>query len=84
MADFGLSRETGTVGGADDGYYRSSAGGLFPVRWTAPEAMRDLRFTQASDVWSFAIVMVEIYQVAFRHIPSAPQRTAPPSPTPPK
>ena len=42
-------------------YYRSQKG-VFPVRWTAPEAMQDLVFTVASDVWSFGILMVEMYQ----------------------
>lgn len=42
-------------------YYRSKTG-VFPVRWTAPEAIEGSSFSPASDVWSFAIVMVEIYQ----------------------
>jgi len=78
VADFGLSRgavikstETGDDAGdgnggdGDDGpseeYYRSQAG-VFPIRWTAPEAMETLKFSTASDVWSFAIVMVELFQ----------------------
>jgi serine/threonine protein kinase len=40
-------------------YYKSTAG-VFPVRWTAPEAMESLRFTTASDVWSFGIVVIEL------------------------
>lgn len=42
-------------------YYRSQAG-VFPIRWTAPEAMETLKFSAASDCWSFAIVMVEVLQ----------------------
>lgn len=45
----------------DGEYYRSQAG-IFPIRWSAPEAMETLKFTVASDVWSFGIVMVEMYQ----------------------
>lgn len=57
VADFGLSR--GTTG--SDNYYRS-ANGVFPIRWTSPEAMIEHRFTAASDVWSFGITMIEVYQ----------------------
>ena len=31
-----------------------------PVRWTAPEAIAFRKFTSASDVWSFGIVMWEV------------------------
>jgi serine/threonine protein kinase len=65
VADFGLSRGAKAVGGEDgenegeSDYYRSH-NGVFPVRWTAPESMETMRFTRASDVWSFGIVMYEI------------------------
>jgi serine/threonine protein kinase len=58
VADFGLSRM------AEDStaeYYRSTKG-VFAIRWTSPEAMETLKFTEASDVWSFGIVLVEIFQ----------------------
>ena len=72
VADFGLSRELKDHDGpehgegrsdedADKEYYRSRKG-VFAVRWTAPEAMETLMFTVASDVWSWSLVMVEIYQ----------------------
>ena len=61
VADFGLSRETNDDDDDRD-YYRSSKGGAIPFRWTAPEAMQDLRFSQSSDVWSFGIVLVELFQ----------------------
>ena len=35
-------------------------GGKIPIRWTAPEAIGYKKFTSASDVWSFGIVMWEI------------------------
>jgi serine/threonine protein kinase len=65
VADFGLSRGAKAVAGEDgknegeSDYYRSH-NGVFPVRWTAPESMETMRFTRASDVWSFGIVMYEI------------------------
>jgi serine/threonine protein kinase len=65
VADFGLSRAGGSSGVTSDEtnevYYRSQ-NGILPVRWTAPEALEQLVFTHASDVWSFGIVIIEIIQ----------------------
>lgn len=44
---------------ASDMEYQSHAG-VFPVRWTCPVAMQTLVFSEASDVWSFAITAIEI------------------------
>ena len=38
----------------------SFQGGKIPIRWTAPEAIVYRKFTSASDVWSFGIVMWEV------------------------
>ncbi|KAK1790922.1 hypothetical protein P4O66_014765 [Electrophorus voltai] len=35
-------------------------GGKIPVRWTSPEAIAYRKFTSASDVWSYGIVMWEV------------------------
>lgn len=35
-------------------------GGKIPIRWTAPEAISFRKFTSASDVWSYGIVMWEV------------------------
>jgi serine/threonine protein kinase len=63
-ADFGLSRITAVSVSADksedDLYYKSSTG-TFAVRWTAPDTMETLRYSTASDVWSFGVVLFEIY-----------------------
>jgi serine/threonine protein kinase len=70
VADFGLSRKhVGTT--SEEEYYRS-ASGVFPLRWTALEGIDEQKFTQASDVWSFAIVMIEIYQDGMRPYPNIP------------
>lgn len=37
-----------------------SPGGKIPIRWTAPEAIAYRKFTTASDVWSYGIVMWEV------------------------
>uniref|UniRef100_A0A3B3I350 Ephrin type-B receptor 3 n=1 Tax=Oryzias latipes TaxID=8090 RepID=A0A3B3I350_ORYLA len=43
--------------GALDSFLR---GGKIPIRWTAPEAIAFRKFTTASDVWSYGIVMWEV------------------------
>ena len=35
-------------------------GGKIPIRWTSPEAIAYRKFTSASDVWSYGIVMWEV------------------------
>ena len=60
IADFGLSREISSEGNALDGGAYTTRGGKIPVRWTAPEAIAFRKFTSASDVWSFGIVMWEV------------------------
>ena len=69
VADFGLSRRVQTEDNTGD-YYRSS-GGVVPVRWTAPEGMTAQKFSSASDVWSYGITCVEIFQVpVLSHAPT--------------
>ena len=60
VADFGLSRNILNDENEHE-YYRSS-GGCVPIRWTAPEGLLDCKFSSASDVWSFGMVMIEILQ----------------------
>ncbi|XP_074655929.1 ephrin type-A receptor 7-like [Tubulanus polymorphus] len=57
VADFGLSREIESDD--TDGAY-TTKGGKIPVRWTAPEAIAYRKFTSASDVWSYGVVMWEV------------------------
>lgn len=74
VADFGLSRHLLEADNGDSDYYRSS-GGMIPVRWTSPEGLAAAKFSVASDVWSFAIVVVEIMQDGmqpYSDIPSNP------------
>uniref|UniRef100_A0A8C9VXE5 receptor protein-tyrosine kinase n=1 Tax=Scleropages formosus TaxID=113540 RepID=A0A8C9VXE5_SCLFO len=58
VSDFGLSRYL--QDDTSDPTYTSSLGGKIPVRWTAPEAIAYRKFTSASDVWSYGIVMWEV------------------------
>lgn len=41
-------------------------GGKIPVRWTAPEALQYRKFSSASDVWSFGILVWEIMSFSDR------------------
>uniref|UniRef100_A0A8D3BUC4 receptor protein-tyrosine kinase n=1 Tax=Scophthalmus maximus TaxID=52904 RepID=A0A8D3BUC4_SCOMX len=56
VSDFGLSR---VIDDDPEAVYTTS-GGKIPVRWTAPEAIQYRKFTSASDVWSYGIVMWEV------------------------
>ncbi|KAG8582250.1 hypothetical protein GDO81_007970 [Engystomops pustulosus] len=56
VSDFGLSR---IIEDDADAVY-TTTGGKIPVRWTAPEAIQYRKFTSASDVWSYGIVMWEV------------------------
>ncbi|CAJ0941971.1 unnamed protein product [Ranitomeya imitator] len=56
VSDFGLSR---ILEDDPDAAY-TTTGGKIPIRWTAPEAITYRKFSSASDVWSFGIVMWEV------------------------
>lgn len=71
IADFGLSRALGkskhkTIGNDSESEYYRSAAGVYPIRSTAVEAMSDSIFSTASDVWSWGIFAIEVYQDGVR------------------
>ena len=55
IGDFGLSREN-----TDKEYYISRSATV-SIRWAAPEALEDRRFSQQSDVWSYGVLIWEIW-----------------------
>uniref|UniRef100_A0A8C3VEA0 Tyrosine-protein kinase n=1 Tax=Catharus ustulatus TaxID=91951 RepID=A0A8C3VEA0_CATUS len=57
VSDFGLSRYV-----LDD-EYTSSMGSKFPVRWSPPEVLLYSKFSSKSDVWSFGVLMWEVYSL---------------------
>ncbi|KAL7072715.1 hypothetical protein ACQ4LE_008300 [Meloidogyne hapla] len=68
IADFGLSRglrpSNNSSGSGSPPFieqeYTTQQGGKIPIRWTAPEAIMQHKYTTASDVWSFGVVMWEV------------------------
>ncbi|XP_019898665.2 tyrosine-protein kinase FRK isoform X1 [Esox lucius] len=72
VADFGLARvvnATPTSFNQTDVYYIPVGNALFPLRWTAPEAIASEKFTIKGDVWSFGILLYEI--ITFGDMPYA-------------
>ena len=61
ITDFPLSRSPF----AND-YYRVSNRPPMPVRWMSPEGILNYRFTVETDIWSFGVVLWEIFSFGSR------------------
>ncbi|KAH8277758.1 hypothetical protein KR018_005551, partial [Drosophila ironensis] len=64
ISDFGLSRALGV--GKD--YYKTNfnVNLKLPIAWCAPECINYLRFTNASDVWAYAVCLWEMFSYGFQ------------------
>jgi len=61
VADFGLARALDHQDNDDDDdVYLAQEGAKFPIKWTAPEAAFDRKFSVKSDVWSMGILLYEM------------------------
>ena len=57
VSDFGLLRKLPT----DANYYFQTKSSKCPIRWMAPESLEENKFSTASDVWSYGIVIWEMF-----------------------
>ncbi|CAH8840693.1 unnamed protein product [Trichobilharzia szidati] len=63
IADFGMTRYSET-------YYRKIKSGRVPVKWLAPECLMDRIYTIKSDVWSFGVLLWEIFTLGSTPFPN--------------
>ncbi len=56
LCDFGLGRVLDA-----NAYYVRDAAAIMPIKWSAPEALEFRKFSTKSDVFSFGVVMWEVW-----------------------
>ena len=61
IGDFGMSHNL-----YSRDYYKVNGQAILPVRWMSPEAVVYGKFSSAGDVWSFGIVMWEVFTFAMQ------------------
>ncbi|KAK0405918.1 hypothetical protein QR680_018261 [Steinernema hermaphroditum] len=65
IGDFGLCRLT------DSSIYQTR-GGKMPVKWTALESLKEYEYTSKSDVWSFGVLLFEVFSLGEPPYPDIP------------
>eukprot|EP00049_Salpingoeca_infusionum_P017950 m.355097 g.355097 ORF g.355097 m.355097 type:complete len:2186 (+) comp17178_c0_seq1:509-7066(+) len=63
LADFGMSRQV------EESEYIKSSSDRVPVKWMALESINEKKYTPASDVWSFGVLMWEVYSYGITPYP---------------
>ncbi|XP_069753931.1 macrophage colony-stimulating factor 1 receptor-like [Narcine bancroftii] len=67
ICDFGLARDI-----KNDSSYVVKGNACLPVKWMAPESIFDCVYTVQSDVWSYGILLWEIYSLGSSPYPGVP------------
>uniref|UniRef100_A0A1I8Q124 Tyrosine-protein kinase receptor n=1 Tax=Stomoxys calcitrans TaxID=35570 RepID=A0A1I8Q124_STOCA len=58
IADFGMARDI-----YSNEYYRKEGKAMLPVKWMPPEALFEGIFTSKTDVWSFGVLLWEVFSL---------------------
>ncbi|TPP58742.1 hypothetical protein FGIG_03236 [Fasciola gigantica] len=70
ISDFGLTRNV-------EYYYRKVTSGRLPVKWLAPESLFERVYTTKSDVWSFGVLLWEIFTFGSTPFPAVDPASVP-------
>uniref|UniRef100_A0A8C6J2Z2 receptor protein-tyrosine kinase n=1 Tax=Melopsittacus undulatus TaxID=13146 RepID=A0A8C6J2Z2_MELUD len=70
ICDFGLARDI-----MNDSNYIVRGNARLPVKWMAPESLFERTYTMKSDVWSYGILLWEIFSLGVNPYPGIPVDT---------